>query len=570
LFALTCYLQQAARTGWQREGHPMSFLYRRMMKQLGVVQTHPVSIRHDIQVRMPDGAVLLTDLYLGSAAPAAPVIMIRSPYGKGVSFAASSAYPLASQGFNVVMQSCRGTFGSSGKFDPHHDEHRDGLATIEWIKQQPWYGGSMATFGMSYLGYTQWAVAATAGPEVKAMAMQVTLSDFSQMTYSGNSFALENAFTWTHMVSKMKKQRLFMLRFILFHLLGIRMISKQQWRMLPLSSLDERIIGERVGFWQDWMQHDSADDPWWAPMGFRSSIGAIRRPITMVAGWFDIFLPWQMRDFQSLCEAGCESRITIGPWRHTDMDLGRTGIHDAIDWFKRHLLGTQTATMPKRVKLYVMGSNEWRYFDAWPPTEAVVEQWYLQPQHQLLDKVPPDSQPDQYRYDPADPTPSIGGPTLETTPFCVDNAELEARADVITYTSGPLAQHRDLIGALAAELYVSSSAPSADLFVRLCDVDAHGVSRNICDGLQRVRFASPQVPQGVRVDLWPTAYRLAQGHRLRVQISSGAFPRWARNPGEIEPLSQASRLISSTQGIHHSPSYPSRIDLPFVAGASAS
>jgi uncharacterized protein len=121
----------------------MSFFYRRRLRQLGVVQTHPVSIRHDITVPMPDGVELLTDLYLGNVASGAPVILIRSPYGKGISFAAGTAYPLASQGFNVVMQSCRGTFGSSGEFDPHHDEQRD-LTTIEWIKQQAWYGGSVA------------------------------------------------------------------------------------------------------------------------------------------------------------------------------------------------------------------------------------------------------------------------------------------------------------------------------------------------------------------------------------------------------------------------------------------
>lgn len=546
----------------------MSFFHRRMLKRLGVVQTHPVSICHDMTITMPDGAALLADLYLGNAGARAPVIMIRSPYGKGVSFASSTAYPLASQGFNVVMQSCRGTFGSSGNFDPHHDEQRDGLATIEWIKQQPWYGGSLATFGMSYLGYTQWAVAAAAGPDIKAMAMQVTLSDFSQMTYSGNSFALENALSWTNMVSKMKKQRLFILRFILASLLGLRMIRRQQWKGLPLARLDESVVGERVKFWQDWVQHSSADDPWWAPMSYRKSIGQIKAPITMVAGWFDIFLPWQILDFMALCAAGCEARITIGPWRHTDMGLGQEGMRDAIDWFNRQLLGKAASSPPKRVKLFVVGADEWRYFDDWPPRESAVEYWYLQSQHQLLDRISPHSDADQYRYDPADPTPSIGGPSLERAPFSVDNTELEARSDVLIYTSEALTQDRDMIGPLVAELYVSSSAPSADIFVRLCDVDARGVSKNIADGLQRIRIDSPGEPQAVRVDCWPTAYRVARGHRLRVQISSGAFPRWARNLGGLEPMAQATTLHRATQCIYHTPTYPSAILLPFVQNAA--
>src|SRR5262245_34203655 len=125
----------------------MSLFFRWMLKRLGVTPTHSVSIRRGLKVRTADGAELATDVYLASAS--APVIMIRSPYGISPSFAARTAYPLASQGYNVVMQSCRGTFGSTGTFDPHHDEHRDGLTTLEWIKQQPWCNGSIATHGMS-------------------------------------------------------------------------------------------------------------------------------------------------------------------------------------------------------------------------------------------------------------------------------------------------------------------------------------------------------------------------------------------------------------------------------------
>ena len=177
-----------------------SFVYGLMLKRLGVVQSHAVSIQRNLKVRMPDGAELLTDVYLGNAS-GAPVVMIRSPYGKTLSFAARTAYPLAARGFNVVMQCCRGTFGSSGEFNPHHDEERDGLETLAWIKRQPWYRDAIATFGMSYLGYTQWAVAASAGPELRTMAMQVTSSDFSRMTYAGDSFMLVNALSWTQMVT---------------------------------------------------------------------------------------------------------------------------------------------------------------------------------------------------------------------------------------------------------------------------------------------------------------------------------------------------------------------------------
>jgi putative CocE/NonD family hydrolase len=546
----------------------MSLLDRRMLKRLGLTATHEVQKQPGIKVPMADGAELLTDLYLGDAA-GAPVILLRSPYGRSV-VSGGALYAMASQGYNVVVQSCRGTFGSSGIFDPHHDEQRDGLATLEWIKRQPWYGGAIATYGGSYLAYTQWAIAATTDPALKAMAMQVTLSDFAQMTYAGNSLMLENAFSWTHMMSAMKKG---LLSFIVKRVFGRLTISDAQWQTLPLANMDEKIIGERVGFWQDWMQHDCVDDPWWKPLSFRHVPATLTRPISMVAGWYDIFLPWQMRDFIDLQKASGNARITIGPWRHADLELRNFGVVDAIDWFNQHLLGKKPPAPQQPVKLFVQGVDEWRAFDQWPPRESVNQHWHLQPQHQLRAEIAPESAADIYRYDPADPTPSLGGPSLDATPFSVDNASLEARADVLTYTSDALAQPMDIIGPVAAELYVSSSSPSADFFVRLCVVDAAGVSKNISDGLQRVAINAPisleekTAPQCVRIELWPTAYRFAAGQRIRVQISSGAFPRWARNAGSGEAIASTTKLYSATQSIHHSPAYPSAIILPLCQAA---
>lgn len=299
-------------------------------------------------------------------------------------------------------------------------------------------------------------------------------------------------------------------------------------------------------------------------MSFSKSIPEIKRPISMVAGWFDIFLCWQLQDFIALREAGCDARITIGPWRHTDAGLGQAAMQDAIDWFDRHLLGKNDATTQKPVKLYVIGADEWRYFDEWPPRDINTEHWYLQPQQHLLDRIAPDLQRDQYHYDPADPTPALGGPSLDAIAYSVDNAKLEARSDVLTYTSAPLVKHRDLIGSITAELYVSSSAPSADFFVRLCDVDANDVSKNICDNLQRIKIKSADIPQRIVIELSPTAYRIAQGHRIRVQISSGAFPRWTRNLGSTETLVTATELHSATQSIYHSPTHPSAVVLQFL------
>ena len=124
-------------------------------------------------------------------------------------------------------------------------------------------------------------------------------------------------------------------------------------------------------------------------------------------------------------------------------------------------------------------------------------------------------------------------------------------------------KQRELIGVVTAQLHVSSSAPCADFFVRVCDVDENGVSKNICDGLCRVTFESSGFPKRVNMELWPTAYKIPAGHRLRVQISSGAFPRRARNLGGLDAIAAQAQARVATQSIHHSPSHPSAVLLPF-------
>jgi putative CocE/NonD family hydrolase len=149
-------------------------------------------------------------------------------------------------------------------------------------------------------------------------------------------------------------------------------------------------------------------------------------------------------------------------------------------------------------------------------------------------------------------------------PFAVDNRALEARDDVLTYTSEPLSEAYTVIGTPTAELFVTSTAPSADFFVRVCEVDPQGVSTNICDGLRRAQLDPTAGPQRVEVELWPTAYRFRPGHRIRVQISSGAFPRWARNLGTGEPLGSARKWRTSQLAIYHSPAFRSTVQFPVV------
>jgi putative CocE/NonD family hydrolase len=210
-----------------------------------------------------------------------------------------------------------------------------------------------------------------------------------------------------------------------------------------------------------------------------------------------------------------------------------------------------------------MGQEKWRNFPSWPPPGYEPQRFHLQSGSALATEPPTTrSAPDTYHYDPADPTPAVGGArmTFSAKVGRVDNAGLEARPDVLTYTTPVLDKDVEVIGDVSAEIFFRSSLPCADVFVRLCDVDATDRSTNVCDGLISLTGANETSCATVR--LWPTAYRFKRGHRIRVQVSSGAFPRYNRNPGTGDPRAAAAHLRAADQQVFHNHEHPSAIVLP--------
>jgi hypothetical protein len=286
----------------------------------------------------------------------------------------------------------------------------------------------------------------------------------------------------------------------------------------------------------------------------------------MVTGWWDLFLPWQLRDFTAIQAAGGTARITIGPWLHGEPAEAKAIIGQDIAWLEHHLHGGPAPAGPA-VRVFLQQAGTWLEFSQWPPPGTVTTAFYLRGSGRLaLSAEPGEAAPDTFVYDPADPTPSAGGPLLQPPGKQVDNRAIEARPDVLTYTTGPLPARQDLVGPVSARIYVRTGRRHADLFVRVCDVDEKGVSRNIVDGIRRL--SSQTVPAGddqvlaVEVELYPTAYRVQAGHRIRVQVSGGAFPRFARSTGTGEPLATGTRLAPTDIAIHHSTERPSAVLLP--------
>jgi putative CocE/NonD family hydrolase len=532
--------------------------------KLPPAETRDVLVERDLEVAMPDGTVLLADHYQPRGGPRRPTILVRSPYGRAAVFGMMFGRPFAERGFQVLLQSCRGTFGSGGAFEPFHHERADGLATLDWIEKQPWFSGELVTFGPSYLGITQWALAADAGARLRAMAVQVSTSDFASAIYSGGSFWLETALFWTSLVTHQEKG------FFTLSLAIQRAPGKvdKVARRLPVRTADEAMEGRPAPYYRDWVDHEGSDDPWWEPITFRGRVAEVTSPVLLLSGFYDVFTPQTLADYDRLRRAGHNPYLTIGPWNHLHPDWMAIAMRESLAWYRAHLLGDRSALRELPVRLFVTGAGEWRDYPSFPPPEHRPERWHLHPEGRLSTAPPPESPPDRYRYDPNDPTPSIGGSSLSPNSGPKDNKALLKRADVLVYTSEPMQSDLEVIGPVSAELFIESSLEHTDFFVRLCDTSPSGKTINVCDGLLRLSPGRPAPDERgrrrVTVELWPTAYRFEKGHRVRVLVASGAHPRFARNPGTGEPLATATKLVAADQAVYHDPACPSAIVLPVM------
>ena len=523
--------------------------------------TRDVNIRRDVAVPMDDGVILLADHYaprplrLGADAP--PVVLIRSPYGRRGVLAALYGRVIAERGFQVFLQSCRGTGGSGGDFVPQANEQRDGVATVRWLRAQPFCNGTIATAGMSYLGYTQYATATAPGADIAAMALSVTMADLGEPTFATGSFTLSGSLGWARMMSLRGRRGG-----------GMRLATRRgelerALETLPLAAGDRTASGRTIGWYQDWLANPSPETDYWRRQSHRDALGDLTAPASMLTGWHDLFLPWMLRDYAVLAAAGNAPELTIGPWSHSSVGHGRAIPRATITFLRERLL-QDPPSRAQPVRIFVTGDGGgWRNLPSWPPPTRE-EHWQLSADGLLradARRVVRDDDRRQFTFDPADPTPSVAGPTLTARQPVVDNAEHEQRADVLTYTSAALAQPIEIAGSVVIRLEVDSGNRHHDVFARLCDVDEKGRSWNVCDRLTRLtpERSATDLPEpgadgrrSVRLELWPSAHRFAAGHRLRLQVSGGAHPRYARNLGTGEPLATGTALQPATVTVHHS------------------
>ena len=506
-----------------------------------------------------------------------PTILIRTPYGRGKEVALWGGYALselpaqrfAERGYHVVVQGARGCFDSEGEFEPHVNEAADGQATVEWITRQPWFNGKLGTWGPSYLGYMQWATAAGGHPSLKAMLPMITSAENFSVTHPDGGFGMETRLRWSQgvfVLNRVHKEPLW--RILLSRFSGEQAQALQAaFLHLPLLEADTVAVGEPIPFYRDLLAHNQDDDAFWVARDHSNAVAQVTAPVHLIGGWYDYYLRGLLRDYTTLKEAGRRPFLTIGPWSHAQPDCLMTGLRDGLTWFDTHLKNERTGIREKPVRLYIMGADEWREYDDFPPP-ARQTRYYLHSAGRLSMTEPAEaSAPDQYVYDPHDPTPALGGALLAFQGAgSQDNGPLEARPDVLVYTSSRLDKDLEIIGPVYAELYVHSSLAHTDFFVRLCDVDPLGKSTNVCDGLVRMEPTRGKTQadgnQRVEIDMWSTAHRFQKGHCLRLLVSSGAHPRFARNAGSGEPIESATTLKIANQTVFHDAVHPSAVVLP--------
>jgi putative CocE/NonD family hydrolase len=538
---------------------------------------YQVMASRNLQIQMPDGVVLYADHYAPHATRLFPTILIRTPYGRSRKDGVTGFLPdfvahrFAERGYNVVVQDVRGRFDSGGEFIPFVNEASDGRATLDWLERQTWFNGVLGMWGQSYLGYVQWALVDGGPLYLKALLPSVSGSAMPVSGFRDHALGMDTLFRWIMDLDALDHNS----RFDRWRKL-LRLAPGLQDRFLlrashhlPLLEADRKLVGKPVTFYRDWITHADPQDAYWRALDFSPLVAKTTAAVNLVGGWYDIFLRQTLNDYLALRASGHSPYLTIGPWGHLDADCLWESVRQGIVWFDAILKGDRRRLRNSPVSIYVMGAGTWREMESWPPL-AQETSYYLQGQGGLSPAHPAEgTSPHTYSYDPNDPTPSLGGALMSRQAGSYDNRRLEARPDVLTFTTEKLEQDLEVIGPLRLLLFATSNRLTFDIFARLCDVYPDGRSMNVTDGFLRLfpGMAAPQ-PDGVlqiTIELSPTAYCFARGHSFRLQVSSGAFPRFDRNPGTIEPFGLAVQLQPSEQTIYHDPQHPSVLILPVTS-----
>ncbi|MCB9136092.1 MAG: CocE/NonD family hydrolase [Anaerolineales bacterium] len=536
---------------------------------------HKITVTRNLDIPMRDGVILKADHYAPKSRGSFPTLLVRSIYGRGAELGLlgmTLSFPyarFAERGYHVIVQTTRGQFDSGGEFKPIFHETEDGLDTIAWIEDQPWFNGNLGMWGQSYLTHTQWAVAAKAPPSLKALVPAVMTTEVHELSFMDGVPNIELSLRWIMILAGIRAlvaKGPHKMRDLANPAKQTPLLTKALQR--PLLDADTFLTGLVLPHYRDGLMHPDPTSSYWDPLHFRATLPNVRASALFVSGWYDMSLGGLLTDFATLRATGQTPFLTIGPWHHLDPSYTNDCLREGLDWFESRLKGNHHPLRKEPVKIFVMGADEWREMETWPPA-ATLTSYYLRP-HAELGRTPAGGAfpPTGYHFDPANPTPAVGGARFSPDGGRKDQRRVESRADVLSFTTSPLEHDLEVIGPVHAVLYVKSSLPHTDFIARLCDVSEKGLSENLCDGLFHLTpdKGDPQ-PDGTRkieIDLWATANHFKKGHCIRLQIASAGVPRWALTPGDGTSPASATHFLPADQEIFHDEAHPSRVILPVI------
>ena len=582
---------------------------------LGSRPQYRVLVEKDVPMRTRDGVTLRADVYRPDAPGRFPVLLSRLPYNKNLRPRPGDIDYFVERGYGVIMQDTRGRFGSDG--DEYYAliwEMPDGYDAVEWAASLSWADGNVGTMGQSYLGATQYLLAPSRPPHLKAAFPVSAAADFHQcwVYHTGGAFEFGWQIPYAILMARDSLERQGLTAQLLAALERdlipaptpfAQPLSDQAYRHLPLMAWGD-LLRPVARYLTDYLRHPE-DGPYWWAINVERQHAHINTPMYHVTSWYDIFLRGGLAHFCGLrqhamtVEARTQQKILIGPWAHRfpytsptsqgtgDIDFGPNAgiaLHKTqLRWFDYYLKGINTGILEEApVKIFVMGENVWRDEQAWPLARTHYTPYYLHSQGQAnslrgdgrLDPVVPDEEPaDRFIYDPHDPVPTCGGNTLIIPMGVQDQRQVETRQDVLVYTSAPLTTPLEVTGPLVVTLFAASSAPDTDFTAKLVDVRPDGYAQNLADGIIRGRYrTSRMIPtlltpgqvHELTIDLWATSHVFLPGHSLRLEIASSNFPRFDRNLNTGEDQATGTRWQTAAQTIFHDQRYPSHILLPVI------
>ncbi len=592
---------------------------------------YEVRRERSVQITMRDGINLSTDLYFpeGVEGPL-PVILIRTPYDKRKwrieFYGKPGAQWFASQGYVCAIQDKRGKFESQDTYQFCGGDVEDTEDTVNWLAEQDWSNGNIGLFGCSYLGEIQVRHAPLCNPNVKALcphaaggALSAADGRFSNSaTRTGGAMELAQMLAWFYQFgSKVsfhpstgvtaetmdRVERFFNLE-PQVPAIDLRKVAEH----LPTISMMDRPDMPPAD-WVDFMTRDF-DDPWWDQFGFLNGDETFATPTLHVNSWYDYGVAqtidsWALFQRNATNDLARDNQyLVIAPTDHCKHELAckctvigerpmgdaRFNFHELyFRWFDRWLKGKEDALdgLPK-VQYYVMGRNEWRSSDCWPPQGMRFTPLYLHGDGKANSRLgdgrldfakPEGEQPsDSFVYDPGDPVPSHGGPVCTTGDAGMegsfDQQAIEERDDILVYSTEPLTEGVEVSGPLRAVLYISSSAVDTDFTAKLIDVHPSGKAYNIQEGILRVRYREgfdrkvmmePGKVYRIEVDLHATSNWFAPGHRIRLEVSSSNFPRHDRNMNTGGRNFDETEYLKATNRVFHDGEHASHLLLPIVA-----